>query len=176
MQADICQLGMDQRKVNMLAREYADDAKPKKLKPIILSHPMMPGLLQGQEKMSKSDPNSAIFMEDTAAEVSSKIKKAYCPPQEVEGNPCLSYIQHIVLPWCNKFEVSRPEAYGGNRAYLTYEEVAADYASGALHPGDLKAALVVALNAILQPVRDHFENSAEAKALLKQVKSFKVTK
>lgn len=28
----------------------------------------------------------------------------------------------------------------------------------------------------LQPVRDHFESNAEAKALLKQVKSFKVTK
>ena len=26
-------------------------------------------LAQGQEKMSKSDPNSAIFMEDTEAEV-----------------------------------------------------------------------------------------------------------
>lgn len=25
---------------------------------------MLPGLLEGQEKMSKSDPNSAIFMED----------------------------------------------------------------------------------------------------------------
>lgn len=25
---------------------------------------MLPGLLMGQEKMSKSDPNSAIFMED----------------------------------------------------------------------------------------------------------------
>ena len=42
---------------------------------------MMPGLLEGQEKMSKSDPNSAIFMEDSDAEVSTKIKKAYCPPQ-----------------------------------------------------------------------------------------------
>ena len=46
LQADICQLGMDQRKVNMLAREYADDCKPKRRKPIVLSHPMMPGLLQ----------------------------------------------------------------------------------------------------------------------------------
>jgi tyrosyl-tRNA synthetase len=44
-QADICQLGMDQRKVNMLAREYCDDIK-RKLKPIILSHRMMPGLLE----------------------------------------------------------------------------------------------------------------------------------
>ena len=62
------------------------------------------------------------------------------------------------------------------RVYTSYEELAADYASGALHPGDLKPALAAALNAILQPVRDHFENDAEAKALLKQVKSFKVTR
>ena len=45
-QADICQLGMDQRKVNVLAREYCDNCKPKRLKPVILSHPMLPGLLQ----------------------------------------------------------------------------------------------------------------------------------
>jgi tryptophanyl-tRNA synthetase len=31
--------------------------------------------------MSKSDPNSAIFMEDSEVEVSTKIKKAYCPPK-----------------------------------------------------------------------------------------------
>lgn len=31
--------------------------------------------------MSKSDPNSAIFMEDSEMEVNSKIKKAYCPPE-----------------------------------------------------------------------------------------------
>lgn len=33
--------------------------------------------------MSKSDPNSAIFMEDSEAEVKTKIKKAYCPPLQV---------------------------------------------------------------------------------------------
>ena len=59
---------MDQRKVNMLAREYCDQIK-RKMKPIILSHHMLGGLLEGQEKMSKSDPNSAIFMEDTVDEV-----------------------------------------------------------------------------------------------------------
>jgi tyrosyl-tRNA synthetase len=37
--------------------------------------------LQGQEKMSKSDPNSAIFMEDSEGDVNVKIKKAFCPPQ-----------------------------------------------------------------------------------------------
>eukprot|EP00824_Muranothrix_gubernata_P022545 TRINITY_DN5489_c0_g1_i2.p2 TRINITY_DN5489_c0_g1~~TRINITY_DN5489_c0_g1_i2.p2 ORF type:complete len:269 (+),score=64.03 TRINITY_DN5489_c0_g1_i2:2-808(+) len=41
LKADICQLGMDQRKVNMLAREYCDDAKIKR-KPVILSHRILP--------------------------------------------------------------------------------------------------------------------------------------
>ena len=55
------------------------------------------------------------------------------------------------------------------REYVTYEEVVADYGSGALHPGDLKPALAKALNAILQPVRDHFATDERAKKLLAQV-------
>jgi len=175
LKADICQLGLDQRKVNMLAREYCDQTK-RKFKPVILSHRMMPGLLEGQEKMSKSDPNSAIFMEDTDADVRAKIKKAYCPPQVVEGNPCIEYIVHIIFPWFGKFEVKRAEANGGDKSYSSSEELIADYSSGALHPGDLKPALVKALNDILQPVRDHFLNNKEAAALLKQVKSYKITR
>jgi tyrosyl-tRNA synthetase len=34
--------------------------------------------------MSKSDPDSAIFMEDTAADVDRKIGSAYCPMDEFE--------------------------------------------------------------------------------------------
>lgn len=37
--------------------------------PIIISHHMLMGLKEGQEKMSKSDPDSAIFMEDSVADV-----------------------------------------------------------------------------------------------------------
>jgi tyrosyl-tRNA synthetase len=36
LKADICQLGLDQRKVNMLAREYCDYNNRKK--PVIVSH------------------------------------------------------------------------------------------------------------------------------------------
>ena len=122
-------MGLDQRKVNVLAREYCDQIK-RKLKPVILSHPMMPGLLQvvrrmslnvwlialwqGQEKMSKSDPNSAIFMEDSEADVNLKIKRAFCPPAEVAGNPCIEYVRHIVLPWFGNFTVTRKPDNGGD--------------------------------------------------------------
>ncbi|ESQ51985.1 hypothetical protein EUTSA_v10016782mg [Eutrema salsugineum] len=175
LEADICQLGMDQRKVNVLAREYCDDIK-RKNKPIILSHHMLPGLQQGQEKMSKSDPLSAIFMEDEEAEVNVKIKKAYCPPKIVQGNPCLEYIRYIVLPWFDEFTVERNEEYGGNKTFKNFEEIAAEYESGELHPGDLKKGLMNALNKILQPVRDHFKTDERAKNLLRQIKAYKVTK
>ena len=37
------------------------------------------------------------------------------PLMQVAGNPCLAYAQHIVLPWCEKFEVERKEDNGGNK-------------------------------------------------------------
>ncbi|XP_021905669.1 tyrosine--tRNA ligase 1, cytoplasmic [Carica papaya] len=175
LKADICQLGMDQRKVNVLAREYCDDIK-RKNKPIILSHHMLPGLQQGQEKMSKSDPSSSIYMEDEEAEVNVKIKKAFCPPQIVEGNPCLEYIKYIIFPWFNEFKVERAASNGGDKTYNSFEELVSDYEGGELHPGDLKPSLAKALNKILQPVRDHFTNDPTAKDLLKRVKSYRVTR
>ena len=159
----------------MLAREYCDDIK-RKNKPIILSHHMLPGLQQGQEKMSKSDPSSSIFMEDEEAEVNVKIRKAYCPPQIVEGNPCLEYIKYIIFPWFKEFRVERKADNGGDKTFKNFEELVSDYESGQLHPGDLKPALSRALNKILQPVRNHFNNDAKAKDLLKRVKGYRVTK
>jgi tyrosyl-tRNA synthetase len=174
LKADICQLGMDQKKVNMLAREYCDQAKPKlKNKPVILSHRMMPGLKQGQEKMSKSDPSSAIFMEDSEQDVNVKIKSAFCPEGTVEGNPVLEYLECIVFPSVKKgVEICRSESNGGSVIYTTYEQLAADFAAGALHPGDVKPATARALNIILQPVRDHFKNDIKAKKILSQVKAY----
>ncbi|KAK9983543.1 hypothetical protein SO802_033068 [Lithocarpus litseifolius] len=175
LKADICQLGMDQRKVNVLAREYCDDIK-RKNKPIILSHHMLPGLQQGQEKMSKSDPLSSIFMEDDEAEVNLKIKKAYCPPDIVEGNPCLEYVKYLILPWFKKFVIERSAENGGDKIFENFEELVAYYESGKLHPADLKPALAKALNKILEPVREHFKNDNNAKDLLKRVKAYRVTR
>uniref|UniRef100_A0A7N2MU44 FRIGIDA-like protein n=1 Tax=Quercus lobata TaxID=97700 RepID=A0A7N2MU44_QUELO len=175
LKADICQLGMDQRKVNVLAREYCDHIKRKK-KPIILSHYMLTGLQQGQEKMSKSDPLSSIFIEDDEAKVNLKIKRAYCPPDIVEGNPCLEYVKYLILPWFKKFVIERSAENGGDKSFESFEELVAYYESGKLHPADLKPALAKALNKILEPVREHFKNDNNAKDLLKRVKAYRVTR
>lgn len=62
------------------------------------------------------------------------------------------------------------------REYTDMETLEADFTSGALHPGDLKPALVAHLNQILEPVRRHFVEDKKAAELLKRVKSFKTTR
>ncbi|KAJ0568966.1 putative tyrosine--tRNA ligase [Helianthus annuus] len=48
-------------------------------------------------------------------DVISKINNAYCPPNVIEKNPCLEYIQFTVLPWFNEFEVERKPENGGEK-------------------------------------------------------------
>lgn len=93
MDVDICQLGMDQRKVNTLAREQAKDGK----KPVILSSHMVGGLKPGQRKMSKSDPENAIFMEDSAEDVKRKINKALCIEGVVKNNAVLEFSKFFIF-------------------------------------------------------------------------------
>jgi tyrosyl-tRNA synthetase len=192
--AKITQLGMDQRKLNMLAREIGPQLGF--WKPVVVSHHMLMGLsklvgvganLDSPEtkdkitrviemKMSKSNPDSAIFMTDTAEDVERKINKAYCPEGQVEENPVLEYCKYIIFEAIDSFKVERPEKWGGNLEFKTYEELEKVFAEKKLHPQDLKQSVVKYLNQLLQPVRDHFQNNADAKALLERVKSFQVTR
>jgi tyrosyl-tRNA synthetase len=136
---------------------------------------MLMGLKEGQEKMSKSDPDSAIFMEDTPEEVKRKIKRAFCPPGVVEGNPCLDWIKHIVFGKLDTWTLKRSAENGGDITYAVFDDLARDYAAGTLHPGDVKANLTDALNTFLAPVRAHFA-SGEPKKLLETVQRYKVTR
>jgi len=183
LKADICQLGVDQRKCNMLARDYCDAAGIKN-KPIILSHHMLYGLTEGQAKMSKSNPDSAIFMEDSAADVERKIRKAHCPKvanaatksaeaDEIQlekddlMNPCLDYVKHILF--------SRPNytmSIGGT-VYKTHEEVKAAFLSDKISETELKDQLIKEINDLLDPVRKHFAEDATAKELLAKITQWK---
>ncbi|KAL6189715.1 hypothetical protein ACLB2K_036118 [Fragaria x ananassa] len=174
LQADICQFGMDKREVNILAREYCDKIHQKN-KPIVLSHHTLPGLKEGQDKMSKKIPSSAIYINDSEAEVNRKIGEAYCPEMVVEGNPCLEYIKHIVFPWFNGFVVELNEQDGGVRAFESFEDLVVHYECGILQPDDLKVALSIAINKILQPVRNYFEDNDTAKQLLRSVLNYGVS-
>jgi len=76
---------------------------------------MVSGLLEGQEKMSKSNADSAIFMEDSPEEVKRKIKKAFCREKTVEGNPILDYCKNIIFGARSQMTIVRTAENGGNR-------------------------------------------------------------
>ena len=112
LDVDFCQLGVDQRKVNMLAIEYAKNDKEK---PVVVSHGMISGLIEGQEKMSKSIPDSAIFMEDTVKDVDRKIKKAFCPEKDIDNNPIIDYCKNIIFGMRDYIQINRKPENGGDK-------------------------------------------------------------
>jgi tyrosyl-tRNA synthetase len=189
--AKITQLGMDQRKVNMLAREVGPLLGY--WKPVVVSHHMLRGLgkpvsneqdaLQRtiELKMSKSKPDTAVFMTDTTEDIKRKINKAYCLEGDVKENPVLEYCKYIIFESferlkISEFAVERPEKFGGNLSFKTYAELADTFEKKLLHPMDLKTSVVKYLDQLLQPVRDHFEKNEEAKKLLEIVKSYAITR
>ncbi len=185
LKCDITQLGMDQRKVNMLAREIGP--KLGFWKPVVVSHHMLMGLGKHatiskdateraiEMKMSKSKPDTAIFMDDSEKEINRKISKAYCPEKIVEENPVMEYCKHIIFEKFKTLEVKRPEKFGGNLSIESYSDLVGIYKSGKLHPMDLKNAVSDHINQLVEPVRKHFEKNAKAKKLLEKVKNFEVT-
>ncbi|CAJ1019896.1 tRNA synthetases class I (W and Y), putative [Leishmania lindenbergi] len=181
LKADICQLGLDQRKVNMLAREYCDFIG-RKLKPVILSHHMLAGLKQGQAKMSKSDPDSAIFMEDTEEDVTRKIRQAYCPRVKQSANiitddgaPVATDDRNPVLDYFQCVVYARPGAVAtiDGATYATYEDLEQAFVSDKVSEVALKSCLIDEVNALLAPVRQHFASNPEAHELLETVKSYR---
>eukprot|EP01083_Nonionella_stella_P105945 305075_1 len=64
LKSDICQLGMDQRKVNMLARDYAAKSHDQDMRPpVVIWYLMLLGVNMYQAKMSNWHQDYGIFME-----------------------------------------------------------------------------------------------------------------
>lgn len=185
MKIDICQLGMDQRRANMLARDVAEKLKWKK--PVAVHHHILLGLQGVQKKanseetliaskMSKSDPKSCIYMHDTYKEIKQKINGAFCPEAQEEGNPLMEYCKHIIFRNIKSMKIKRPEKFGGNIEFKNYEELREAYTNKKLHPMDLKTGVAEELEKLIKPVREHFEKDERAKKLYETVKKLKITK
>lgn len=173
--------GLDQRKAQVIARDVALklkikpllNKKGKKIKPKAVHHHLILGLqkppiwpvpkdkiqeLWSSMKMSKSIPNSAIFITDSPEEIKRKLKKAFCPEKETEFNPILDWTKHLIFKKHNStLEVKRAEKYRGNKIYNSYQELKADFRKGKLHPMDLKESISEEIIKILEPVRKHFK-------------------
>lgn len=165
MGVDLAYGGLDQRHAHMLARDVAHSLGRKA--PTALHTPLVPGLKAAggrmdpiEVKMSKSDPDSGIFIHDSPEDIARKLKGAHCPAKELEGNPVLDLVRLVIWPRMatlgGAFTISRPEKFGGNKSYTDFAALSADFAAGALHPMDLKNGAAAALSKLLEPVRSYF--------------------
>ena len=167
LDVDIAHAGMDQRKIHMLVREIFPKMKWKV--PVAVHHKLLPGLSKPDEgndsqilgKMSKSDPNSGVFVHNTDDEIKKKISKAWCEEANIQNNPLLEISRHVIFHEFKEMKVERPEKFGGNVSYSDYTQLQKDFEERKLHPGDLKQTVGSYLVKIISPIREKLNLSEE---------------
>ncbi|MCK5606220.1 tyrosine--tRNA ligase, partial [Candidatus Pacearchaeota archaeon] len=155
--------GNDQRKIMVYSREVLPKIGYEAR--IELLNPLIRGLIG--EKMSSSIKASKIDLMDDPKTVIKKMNKADC----VTGNPnngimaLLKYFIFIIKK-DNKetFIIERPEKFGGNLEYSSYEEVEKDFIDKKLHPLDLKNGVAAEINKLLKK----FQANKELKKIHKE--------
>jgi tyrosyl-tRNA synthetase len=180
--------GIDQRKAQVIARDVGmkmtfnplKNSRGEQIKPIAVHHSLIMGLgkpskwpikkeelkdMLSELKMSKSKPDTCIFIHDSPDEIKRKINKAFCMEKEADYNPILDWVKKLIFPLKNKLEISRPEKFGGNLKYTSYKLLEDDFKEGRIHPIDLKAAVSDSLIEILSPAREHFSKGIGKKML-----------
>jgi tyrosyl-tRNA synthetase len=126
--------------------------------------------------MSKSKPQTAIFVHDNEKQIKDKISKAYCAPKDVENNPMLDYAEQIIFRAKKEMRIDRPQKFGGALVFTHYKSLEDAFRKGELHPLDLKNAVAAYLNEFIKPVREHFEKNRKAKELYGFVKRQEITR
>lgn len=186
---NLAHAGMDQRKAHVITRDVALkmkvrpllNEKGEKVKPIAVHQHLILGLgkppvwpvpkdqlqeLWSTLKMSKSKPDTCVFIHDEPEEIQRKIKNAFCPEGETELNPILDWTKHLIFSRdASSLSVKRPEKFGGDVTYDSYEALEKDFADRKLHPVDLKGAVAEELIRILEPAREHFKKPENKKML-----------
>jgi tyrosyl-tRNA synthetase len=173
MRLDVACAGIDQRKAHVLAREVGERLAWGK--PICIHTPLLMGLagMTAVEagsydedpkisqviaaKMSKSKPENNILVHDPPEQIADKLRRAYCPPKLVDGNPILQYYKLLIFPVFKEVVIERSKNYGGNLEFHVYSELEASYREGRIHPQDLKSNMARLLADRLLPVREYFQ-------------------
>ncbi len=146
--------GNDQRKIMVLARERLPKIGYKKR--IEMLTPLIPGLIG--KKMSSSIAGSKIGLMDTPKQIKKKINSA----DFVEGNAdngVMAFLKHIVFivkeDKNEKLLIKRPEKWGGNLEYSSYNELEKDVLDKKVHPMDVKMALANEITDMLSEIEDN---------------------
>ncbi len=94
---------------------------------------LVPGLTG--DKMSSSEENSKIDLLETAANIKKKINTAFCEEGNVDQNGILSFAKHVLFPLSKTGQIvlERPEKWGGNLTFESYESLHEAFKSKVIH-------------------------------------------
>lgn len=164
LDVDIAHAGMDQRKIHMLVRDIFPKLNWKV--PISVHHKILSGLTQSRTidknttmiekptKMSKSNPRSGIFINDSDDEISFKIKKSWCEMGKVYDAPLIDIMEQIIFHQFKEVKIERYNSPKGSLVYDNFKSFLDDVGEGKIHPGDLKETVSKYLIKIISPIRD----------------------
>jgi tyrosyl-tRNA synthetase len=165
LQIDIALGGMDQRKAHMYMREVAD--RNKWIKATCIHTPMLSGLkgTSGRmdsfdHKMSKSDPNNAILIHDSASKLKKKMKKAFLEVGNT-SSAIFEIAKYIVLPMLGEIVVTPKPEFGEPSSYDDIDLFIDAVSKEKIHPFDAKMAIAEGLSEILSPINEHFNEESE---------------
>lgn len=175
---DLAVGGLDQRKVHALHREVLPaigySARP------AIHTPILADLTTGIGKMSASTnpvtggDSLTISCEDSTEEIREKVGSIFFPterdpafeayydptdydvdPDNVElHNPALQLFEYHIFPRFDQVTVDRPDKFGGEVTFDSYENLAVAVESEDLHPADAKEALGTYLDRLIGPGRE----------------------
>jgi tyrosyl-tRNA synthetase len=186
---DVCVGGTDQRRAHVLAREVSRRLGLKT--PVGIHTPLLMGLgglgrMDAEKpsqkevidgKMSKSKPETCVYIHDGEDEIRRKLLNAYCPPKMIDYNPVLEFNRHLLFSEAGfALRIDRPPKYGGTSHVKTYRELVKGYLRGDIHPLDLKNATATALSVKLAPVRQYFAEHSEAMELYEKMRTLTVSR
>ena len=151
--------GIDQRHIMAAAREYLPKIGYKTRTEIMT--PLVASLKGPGTKMSASIPGSFIKVYDSAESIKKSMNKAYCPEGDIKDNPVTQLCKFIIFPVKCKLTIERPEKWGGNLEFNSYEELEKVFLAKELHPADLKQAVGKSLAEIFSKARAYFEKNQD---------------
>ena len=199
MGVNIAHAGMDQRKAHVVA---LDVSKEFGYEPVAVHHHLLTGIHMTEEqrqsiiaakneknrelldqqlidvKMSKSKPESAVFIHDSEEAIRKKIMGAFCPMKEVNLNPIMDISNYIVWPYLirkkEEFEIVNKKK-NTSKNYKTQNDLQNAYQNGDIHPMDMKEAVAGYLIGMLEPARKYFLEGA-GKKYLEDLEGIKITR
>ena len=177
LDVDIAHAGMDQRKIHMFVR----DVFPKlgwKI-PVSVHHKILPSLSQARPqstdeiindkptKMSKSDPNSGIFINDSDEKITKKINKAWCELGKLYDSPLVDIVESIIFPKLKKIQIEiRDENH--MLTFESFQELLDELHQEKIHPADFKGAVADSLIKIISPLREKLQLDEELENLIRR--------